>query len=126
MSEPVPAPDGPASDSNETDVSTADGGAADVVGGKGARFESLNDLVGERVVIDTDTTKLVVGTLEDVGAHLIVLVEADVHDMRDSSVTSEVYTLEACKFGVRANRKRVFVRSDRVVCVSRLEDVIDY
>ena len=84
------------------------------------------DLLGERVVVDTDTTKLVVGTLQTAGAHFIVLAEADVHDMRDSSVTSEVYTLEAYKYGVRANRKRVFVRADRVVCVSRLEDVIDY
>ncbi|MHC5056631.1 MAG: hypothetical protein ACYTKD_18200 [Planctomycetota bacterium] len=91
-----------------------------------ARVESWEDLLGQRVVVDTDTTKLVVGTLEDVGAHFVALAEADVHDMRDSRVTSEVYTLEALKYGVRANRKRVFVRTDRVVCVSRLEDVIDY
>ncbi|MHC4247487.1 MAG: hypothetical protein ACYS9X_00010 [Planctomycetota bacterium] len=90
------------------------------------RVESWEDLVGQRVVVDTDTTKLVVGTLEDVGAHFVALAEADVHDMRDSSVTSEVYTLEAHKYGVRANRRRVFVRADRVVCISRLEDVIDY
>ena len=90
------------------------------------RVESLSDLVGERVVVDTDTTKLVVGTLEDAGERLLTLTEADIHDMRDSSVTSEVYTLEAHKYGVRANRKRVFVRADRVVCVSRLDDVIDY
>ena len=90
------------------------------------RIESFGDLVGERVVVDTDTTKLVVGTLEDAGERLLALTEADIHDMRDSSVTSEVYTLEAHKYGVRANRKRVFVRTDRVVCVSRLDDVIDY
>ena len=94
--------------------------------GPAARVDSWKDLVGERVVVDTDATTLVVGTLEDAGAHFIALAEADVHDMRDSSATSEVYTLEACKYGVRANRKRVFVRTDRVVCISRLEDVIDY
>ncbi len=91
-----------------------------------AHVESWKDLVGERVVVDTDSTKLVVGTLEEAGAHFIALAEADLHDMRDSRVTSEVYTLEACKYGVHANRRRVFVRTDRVVCVSRLKDVIDY
>jgi hypothetical protein len=90
------------------------------------RLGTLGDLVGERVVVDTDTTKLVVGTLEDAGEHLLTLAEADIHDMRDSRVTSEVYTLETLKYGVRANRKRVYVRVDRVVCVSRLDDVIDY
>lgn len=90
------------------------------------RTDSWEDLVGEKVVVDTDTTKLVVGTLETAGEHFLALAEADVHDMRDSMVTTEVYTLESYKYGVRANRKRVFVRADRVVCVSRLEDVIDY
>ncbi len=90
------------------------------------RVESLSDLVGERVVVDTDTTKLIVGTLEDAGEHLLTLAEADIHDMRDSRITSEVYALETLKYGVRANRKRVYVRVDRVVCVSRLDDVIDY
>jgi len=112
MAEPVPPPDAPAPDGDDSDASK--------------RLESLGDLVGERVVVDTDTTKLVVGTLEKAGAHFIALSDADVHDMRDSSVTSEVYTLEAYKYGVRANRRRVFVRTDRVVCVSRLGDVIDY
>ena len=91
-----------------------------------ARVESWKDLVGERVVVDTDAAKIVVGTLEDASAHFVTLAEADVHEMRDSGVTSEVYTLDVYKYGVRANRKRVFVRTDRVVCVSRLKDVIDY
>jgi len=112
MAEPVPPPDAPAPHGDEADASK--------------QVEFLVDLVGERVVVDTDTTKLVVGKLEKAGDHFIALSEADVHDMRDSTVTSEVYTLEAYKYGVRANRRRVFVRTDRVVCVSRLEDVIDY
>jgi len=112
MAEPVTPPNAPAPNGDESDASK--------------RLESLGDLVGKRVVVDTDTTKLVVGTLEEAGAHFIALSESDVHDMRDSSVTSEVYTLEAYKYGVRANRRRVFVRTDRVVFVSRLEDVIDY
>ena len=117
MSGSVTPADDPAADADATGASTAEGAG---------RVASFSDLVGERVVVDTDTTKLVVGTLEDAGAHFIALAEADVHDMRDSSVTSEVYTLEAYKYGVRANRRRVFVRTDRVVCVSLLKDVIDY
>jgi small nuclear ribonucleoprotein (snRNP)-like protein len=117
MSDPVAASADSQSNDEKADATCANGAA---------RVESLSDLVGERVVIDTDNTKLVVGTLEDVNERLITLTDADIHEMQDSRVTSEVYTLEVLKHGVRANRKRVYVRADRVVCVSRLDDVIDY
>lgn len=88
--------------------------------------DPLAGLVGCQVVVDTDTGFVIVGTLEATGADYLSLTEVDVHDIRDSPVTKEVYALEAMKYGVRANRERTYVRTARVVCVSRLEDVIRY
>ncbi len=122
MSDPVAASADPESNDDKSNNDKTDATCANGA----ARVENLSDLVGERVVIDTDNTKLIVGTLEEVSERLITLTDADIHEMRDSSVTSEVYTLEILKHGVRANRKRVYVRADRVVCISRLDDVINY
>ncbi len=86
----------------------------------------FDGLVGEKVVVDTDTTFIVIGTLETASDTTLTVVDADVHDMRDSVVTREVYALDVAKVGVRANRRRAFVRIDRIVAVSRLDDVIKY
>ena len=91
-----------------------------------AAGEPWAELVGSEILVDTDTGFVIIGKLEDARAGSLSLAEADVHDMRDSSVTKEVYALEAMKYGVRSNRKRVHVRMARVVCVSLLEDVIRY
>ena len=91
-----------------------------------AKLGSLLELAGSTVVIDTDTSHVFIGTLEAAGEAFLTLDDADVHNMNDSSLTKEVYTLEALKYGVRANRKRVFLRTERVICVSRMEDVIRY
>lgn len=83
-------------------------------------------LIGSKVVVDTDAGFVIIGTLAAMEADSLELTEADVHDIRDSSCTKEVYTLDAMKYDVRANRRRTLVRMERVVCVSRLEDVIRY
>lgn len=83
-------------------------------------------LVGVDVVVDTDTSFVYVGKLEGVDGAFVTLGDVDVHDMRDSRVTKEIYALEALKHGIRSNRKKVHVRVERVVSVSRLEDVIRY
>ena len=91
-----------------------------------AVLESWADLAGAKVLIDTDSSFVFIGTLEAAGERFLTLADTDAHDMRDSSVPTEVYALEALKYGVRANRKRVYVRVERALCVSRLEDVIRY
>jgi small nuclear ribonucleoprotein (snRNP)-like protein len=83
-------------------------------------------LVGSEVVVDTDTSYVYIGTLDAVDEHFLTLSRVDVHDMSDSRVTKEIYALEAMKYGVRANRTRTYLRLDRTVSVSRLEDVIRY
>jgi hypothetical protein len=85
-----------------------------------------NALVAASVVVDTDTSYVYVGTLESVDGRFLTLADVDVHDMKDSRITKEIYALEALKHGVRANRRRVHVALARVVSVSKLEDVVRF
>jgi len=88
--------------------------------------ETLVKAVGRKVVIDTDTMYVYIGTVESVGEDAVTLTVADAHDMNDSTTTKEIYVHEARKHGVRANRERVVVRMSHVVSFSLLEDVIEY
>lgn len=82
-------------------------------------------LVGNDVVVDTTSRYVYVGTLAKVLTDSLELVDADVHDLRDTQTTRDLYVLEARRYGTRRNRSRVWVRIDQVVSVSRLADVVD-
>jgi hypothetical protein len=82
---------------------------------------------GDRqVVVDTVSHFIFLGKLEDVTEHFIALRDADVHDRRESPSMNEKYVLDAKKFGVRVNRKRVHIRLEEVISISLLDDVIEY
>ena len=78
------------------------------------------------VVVDTNSNFLYIGKLEEVGDHFVILSDADVHDCRQSPSMNEKYIIEAKKFGVRCNRKRVHIRLQEVISMSLLKDVIEY
>lgn len=88
--------------------------------------DSFRGFVGSEVVIDTDSTYVFIGKLTDVTDHTLTLADVDVHDRSESTSTKEKYVMEAKKFGIKKNRRQVTVRTDSVICVSRLEDVIEY
>lgn len=88
--------------------------------------DALSALVGQDVVLDTSSSYLFIGRVASATSHSVTLLEADVHDRGDSNSTKEKYVLDARKNGIKKNRKSVTVRTDTIVCVSRLEDVIDY
>lgn len=83
----------------------------------------MEDLTGRQVVVDVESPFVYVGRLHEVRKTL-VLKQADVHDLRDSTTTREVYVRDSRVHGIQANRKLVYVRLDKVVSVSLLEDVI--
>ena len=88
--------------------------------------EAWKPLVGHVVVVDTDSPFVYIGTLLRVEDHFVVLEKVDAHDRNESTSTKEQYIMEAKRFGVNANRKEVSVRKDKVVSVSKLDDVITY
>ena len=88
--------------------------------------DSWKPLVGQPLVVDTDSQFVYLGTLAEVRDHFVVLKEVDVHDRSEGTATKEQYVMEAKRFGIKANRKEVSVRKSLVVSVSKLEDVIIY
>lgn len=82
-------------------------------------------LLGDALVLDLTSPYVILGTLEQIDVAFVTLVDADVHDLRDSKTTRELYVLEARKHGIRSNRHRVSVRIDEIVSLSRLLDVVE-
>ncbi|MCY2967670.1 MAG: hypothetical protein NT069_29255 [Planctomycetota bacterium] len=84
----------------------------------------LANLVGREVVIDTAPPYVILGVLTGYDSHHVTLEKVDVHDLRDTSTTREVYVVDSRRFGIRCNRKRTIVARREIVCVSALDDVM--
>lgn len=84
----------------------------------------MEEYVGQNVVIDVDSTYVFLGRLKSFSEKTLVLKNADVHDLRDSTTTREAYVREARLHGIQPNRSLVMVQTVQVVSLSLLEDVI--
>jgi hypothetical protein len=85
----------------------------------------LEEFIGERVVVDFRSTFVCLGTLQRVDDHFLELRNADLHDLRDTDTTRELYVAESHATGIKRNRKRVVLFRTEVVAIARLEDVVD-
>jgi hypothetical protein len=85
----------------------------------------LVDWVGQRVVIDFSSSYVCIGTLVGFDRGFLEIVDADLHDFRDSSATREVYVYDSVRLGVRRNRSRLLVRRDEVVAITRFDDIVE-
>ena len=83
----------------------------------------LQEMTGHEVVIDLRSTFVCLGRMVRADSAFLELVDADLHDFRDSSATREIYVYDSARLGIRRNRARVLVRLDEVVAVTRLSDV---
>ncbi|MGE5192170.1 MAG: hypothetical protein ACM3U2_06665 [Deltaproteobacteria bacterium] len=86
-----------------------------------SEFEKL---VGREVVIDVVSQYAYLGKLAGYDEKYLVLEQADVHDLRDTTTTRELYVIDSKRLGIRANRERVLVRIGEIVSLSALDDVI--
>ncbi len=84
----------------------------------------LSTLRNLEIVVDLTSRYVVLGTLISEDGPYLVLEDADVHDLRDSTTTREQYVVEARRHGIQANRKCTRLRKEEVVCIAKLEDVI--
>ena len=89
---------------------------------KGPR-ESIAKLIGQVVVLDTATTTVYIGTLEDADECFYVLRDADVSDAIETHSPKEKHLLDAVKSGHLPTRSHVYVLADKVISLSRLADV---
>ncbi len=88
--------------------------------------EIWQQFVGEKVIIDTPTPYIYLGTLVRHEGGALVLKEVDVHDSDESESTKEVYIMKAADQGIRVNRKKVMVPEHRVLSISKLDDTVVY
>ena len=86
--------------------------------------DALQAFFGRQVVLDLASQYVSIGTLAGADHRYLILEEADVHDLRDSTTTRELYVLDCKRHGIGANRRRVLVRRDEVVSLSALDDVV--
>lgn len=85
---------------------------------------ALARLKGRDVVLDLQSTYVVLGTLVGEDHRYLILKEADVHDLRDTTTTRDAYVLHARHHGIQPNRKRVLIRHSEIVSLSALDDVV--
>lgn len=81
-------------------------------------------LQGRIVVLDLTSPYVYIGTLIRWDPMYLHLQDADVHDLRDTKTSREIYLVEARRLGINSNRKLVMVRIADVVSISALDDVI--
>jgi hypothetical protein len=84
----------------------------------------VEELINERVVIDLHSTYVCIGTLLRVDQHFLELKNADLHDLRDTETTRELYVEDSRATGIKRNRRRVLVVRNEMVAIARLDDVI--
>lgn len=85
----------------------------------------LDEFLDSKVVVDLASMYVCLGRLVRYDDHFLELKNADLHDLRDTETTRELYVADSVATGVKRNRKRVLVRRSEVVAISLLEDVVD-
>jgi small nuclear ribonucleoprotein (snRNP)-like protein len=86
---------------------------------------ALDAMIGQVVVLDLRSSYACLGTLAGIDDLFYTVLDADLHDFRDSSATREVYVYDSARVGIRRNRASVLVRRDEVVAITRLADVAE-
>jgi len=81
--------------------------------------------IGQNVVIDFSSSYVCIGTLVGFDRAFLEIVDADLHDFRDSSATREVYVYDSLRLGVRRNRSRLLIRRDEMVAITRFDDIVE-
>jgi small nuclear ribonucleoprotein (snRNP)-like protein len=84
----------------------------------------LEELIDQRVVIDLRSEYVCLGTLQRVDELFLELRNADLHDLRDTDTTRELYVADSKATGIKRNRRRLMLVRAEMVAIARLEDVV--
>jgi small nuclear ribonucleoprotein (snRNP)-like protein len=85
----------------------------------------LNELLNQKIVVDLRSSYVCLGTLIRFDEYFLELKNADFHDLRDTDTTRENYVAASVSTGINRNRKRLLLRREEIVALSRLDDVVD-
>ena len=84
----------------------------------------LDEYLEQKVVIDLRSSFVCLGTLVGIDDRHLELLDADLHDLRDTHTSRENYVAAAKATGIKHNRKRLLIVRDEVVAIARLKDVV--
>ena len=85
----------------------------------------VEELIGQRVVIDLRGEYVCLGTLNRLDEHFLELRNADLHDLRDTETTRENYVAASLATGIKRNRRSLLLVRAEIIAIARLEDVVD-
>ena len=85
----------------------------------------LAEMVGQKIVVDLRDRFVCLGTLARIDEHFLEVRNADLHDLRDTDTTRELYVVDSRRTGIKRNRKRLLLVRTEVVAVALLDDVVD-
>jgi hypothetical protein len=85
----------------------------------------LDEFLDAKVVVDLVSPYVCLGKLTRYDDHYIEMKNADLHDLRDTETTRELYIADSVATGIKRNRKQVLIRRSEVVAVSKLDDIVD-
>lgn len=86
---------------------------------------ALAALVGAVVVIDLHAPYVCLGILVGADAEYLIVTDADLHDLRDSTANRETYVYDSLRFGIRRNRSEVLVKRSEVVAIARFSGIAE-
>jgi len=85
----------------------------------------LEELVGKKVVVDLEDRFVCLGTLQRFDEHFLELRNADLHDIRDTQTTRELYVADSRGTGIKRNRKSVFLLRSQMIAIAAFESIVD-
>ncbi|HOM26302.1 MAG TPA: hypothetical protein PKV21_02200 [bacterium] len=85
----------------------------------------MKDYRNKKIVIDTSTTWIYIGTLIDEDNDYFYLEDADAFDISETSLSKQEYLMMVKRDGVVPNRKNIKVLKSKVVGISLLKDILE-
>jgi small nuclear ribonucleoprotein (snRNP)-like protein len=87
--------------------------------------DMLEEFLGQKVVIDLHSPYVCLGTLSRFDDGFFEILNADLHDLRDTKTSRENYIASSLATGIKRNRKKILVSRRDIISVSLLADVAD-
>ena len=85
----------------------------------------LKKYLNKNVVLDTDSHWLYIGTLKAIEKDCYLVENVDAHDLRETTTSRDNYLIGVKNHGLVINRKEAKVIKEKVIGVSRLEDILE-
>ncbi|MCS7180145.1 MAG: hypothetical protein NZ891_02190 [bacterium] len=85
----------------------------------------MRNYKNKKIVVDTSTTWIYVGTLIDEDENYYYLEDVDAFDISETSLSKQEYLMMVKKDGVVPNRKNTKILKSKVVAITLLKDIIE-